>query len=669
MTEAPNRQNKEENDTAQPERNDQSIENDNDDLLDGEGDPSQDEAEPRPLTAEEILAREILIENRARQNNIFSALETSISEKRSIPTPPHKGFLSCAYLFVMDRQRLNEYREEKRAYREAQKELYDLERDKRSWLRLESELYDDGLKLEPEVGGIAGKIKDGTASKAEVKKFQKEISKISGRREAIDGAFARAVAVKIAVTPTEIKRPAFGSLERSSDPGLSPREREQAKKDEQEAEQKIVSRVVQGLLDEKKEERTLKDEIGEAGHWFTDDIESGYRAIFGKGNQRFAELTEKSKKIFLEQESTGSIAEVARAMVRIELIEEKIQGLNGAAISENPILVNQLVVALRVARLEQKNAEAKMTLAIEAASKQSLFEEVKQRTLAGVKQTVGRTVFATDESFIIDAETKMSEVILSGQNQLSETIVASWKAWNFAKRAGVGLAAGTVSLRKSFNEKFAQIIPESVRASEKVTEMTVVLTDLESKGLDAAEATKTINEVRRQAKENREKRLLEEVSEREKKNIVERKKVVDGMVAGMVGMLEISNKDKAKLSELYDKEGLSDEFLDKLVEKYQKTKLSIERKTIKAREDLRELQERREWLISLLDGAGAAAGETSAEEIEKELEGIDEDLERKFAEVYGAIGAITNEVRASVKNLEGDIERSLYSRILNSIAH
>lgn len=125
---------------------------------------------------------------------------------------------------------------------------------------------------------------------------------------------------------------------------------------------------------------------------------------------------------------------------------------------------------------------------------------------------------------------------------------------------------------------------------------------------------------------------------------------------------------RESLSGLYTEEGLSDDFLDRLVEGYQKTKLKIERQTIRAREDLAELNDRREWLISLFDRVAEGSTEIAVDEVERQLELIDSEIDRRTREAYDQIDMVTRDVRSKISSMEAEIERDLYEKILKSIA-
>jgi len=475
-------------------------------------------------TPEDVLELEAFLESRARESEVFRGLEKKLVELRGIKNPPEKGFLRCAYLFVMDPKRYDSYKDEKSTYKKAQKEIFDLEKDKRTWFKMETDLLEQSDEISKNIKQIAEKVAKGEASKAEVKKLQKDLARLSGKRDSIDIALSSTVAEKLGIERSSIDRPGWDWIDELGEAYL---EKERQGKKE----------VVLDIIKDLNPEVAIKN--------LADERSGIVSLLDGAGKRTLMDLSPESQQTFFIEESALSLRELALSRMRVEALTDKIKkGNDYELISQNPVVMSQMLVALRVAKLEEKAAEARVRMAIDKVSKRESLAELKGKVVSGIKQATGRKIFKTDDNFEIGAGTKIEEIILNGNNDLSARIAGVWKGWNATKIIGNRMAYGATSLRKSFNEKFVQIIPESAKASEKVEAMTDKLSHLEVKREESDDAIKVINEIRKQAKERREETLRKNAEAEESKNNLERKKAVDGMVAGMIGMLELSDQER-----------------------------------------------------------------------------------------------------------------------------
>ena len=629
-------------------------------------DPDHQNQEAVNDAPERVVERQKLIEGRARESKVFREIEERIHEKEKIQEPPQKSFLSRAYLFVMRREELEAYNKQQVEYREAQKELKELGSIRLTWVEKESKLYEQGLETGAAITEISDRIASGEASKREQAKAQKLIGKLVAKRDVLDTVFAQEVATRLGFEGFEpVVRPVWEGIDRR--PQLSEEDRQAEGREvfdfvdkEREAKAETVTRLQaeltpEGLPDKQEPEGLAK---------ILDKLK------LGEGEVRsLRDLSPKAQERFFMEEADGSLAELGTARAMMGLIQEEIRAKaeNGGS-SENPMEIFQLYTGLRAAKLSEHQAEAQVRNAIDRVSKGESLDEMKEKVVQKIKQTIGERVFLVDSGFEVTAETQLSELALSGQGALSEAVYRGWQDWNALRIMGHRAAHGVINIRRAFNQKFAEIIPESTAAAIKATTLTATLAEIDANKAEVTSAASSIDEIRRTALEQRREILESAIVERDRLTAEQRQKTVDSIIEGMIEMLAIPKQSKDELRRLYDREELGDEFLDSLLEYYQRSKLNLERKRQKAEAETAALAERREWLTGMVDRAAEGAVEMSVDEIEAELAEIDHEISEKTLAIQDRIDTIWRDYRSQIRNLEGQLDEAMYRSVLEGLA-
>lgn len=617
---------------------------------------------------ERVVERERTIESRARTSPVFREIEARIHEKEKVQAPPKKGILSQAYLWVMRRSELDAYREGKESYRLAQRELKRLNGLRESWITRESRLFDRGVEVAARVATISERIAGGEATKREQREVQKQLAKLAITRESIDVAFAQEIASELGLEnfqpvirpswePVD-RRPLTGEERASRDTGEVPRF------DFVAAEEEIKGKITEELVAE------LSPEALQGGRERDGLAGILEKLHLGGGEVRsLRDLSPAAQERFLLEEAPVSLASLASSRAMTAALQEEIARITGEGGSpENPLELHQIYTALRASKLSERQAEAQVRNAIDRVSKAESLEELKSKAIEKIKREVGNRVFLVKGGLEITAETRLSEIALSGSGALSEAVYRGWQDWNALRIIGHRTAHGAVNIRRAFNERFSALIPESNNAAIRAAELTVTLAKIDAKREDISEATDAIIEIKNQALERRHEILEDAIVERDRLTAEQRQKVVDGIVEGMIDMLDVPKQSKDKLRRSYQAEGLDDGFLDLLMEYYQRSRLNLERKRLKKEAELGDLEDRRQHLYSMLDRAAESVSEVSVEEIEDELAAIEHEISEKSLSIQDRQDAIWRDYRSQIRNLEGEISEELYQAILDQMS-
>jgi hypothetical protein len=624
--------------------------------------PSQE----RTTTPEEVIERQKTIEARARESKVFLALEERIHENENIPQPLHKGFLSRAYLFVMHREQLESYNKGQEDYRKAQRENKELDRLRLTWVERESKLYDQGFETGAKIIEISGRIATGEADKREQAKAHKLLGKLVAKREAIDIVFAQEVAARIGLENfTAVVRPVWEGID--TRPKLSEEERQ------------VEGREVFDFVDRERSAREaavrwLQTELTPDGLPVRPEQE-GLGGLLeklhlGAGETRsLRDLSPEAQRQFFMEEANGSLAELGGARALVTAIEGQVsdRAEDGGA-AENPLALFQLYTGLRTAKLAERQAEAQVRNALDRVSRGESLAEMKGKVVQKIKQAVGDKVFKVEDNFEVTAETRLGELALSGSGALSEAVYRGWQDWNALRIMGHRTAHGVVNLRRAFNQKFAQVIPESTEAAQKSLNLTATLAEIDARRGEVSEATDSITKIRRAALESR-RAVLEAMMAEEQQNVAEQERQnTDSIVEGMIFMLIITKQNKDELRRLYETEGLSDVFLDTLLEYYQRSKLNLERRKGRVEAEVAELSVRREWLWGIVGRAAEGAVDLSLDEIEQELTAIEHEIAEKTLAIQDRIDIIWRDYRAQMHLLEGQLDEEMYRAVLEKLA-
>jgi hypothetical protein len=617
-------------------------------------------------TAEDVVERQALVEGRARESKTFQALEAKIADKEKIQQPAQKGFLSRAYLWVMRRDELTRYQESQQEWHEAQKELKELNNIRKTWIDRETKIFERGAEVSAEISDICGRLVSGEVNKREQAKAQKLLSKLANQRQALDVVFAGEVASRIGLENFEpIVRPVWEGIDRR--PQLSENERQAEDREvfdfvdrERQAKEEAVRSLQAELTPDGLQERPEREGLAKL-------LE---KAGLGEGEVRsLRDLSPEAQARFFDEEAAGSLAELATARAMMTAVQEQInERAESDKASENPLAFLQLYTGLRAAKLAEHQAEAQVRNAIDRVSKGESLGELKEKTVQKIKQAIGDKVFLVDGNFEVTAETRLGELALSGNSALSEVVYRGWQDWNALRIMGHRTAHGVINLRRGFNEKFAELIPESTEAARKASALATTLAEIGARSSEVSGATDSIMEIRRTALEGRRAILEAALVERDRMSGEQRQQTVDNIVEGMIDMLAVPKQSKDKLRRVYVAEDLSDQFLDTLLEYYQRSKLNLERKRQKAEAEVSALEERREWLTGIIARAADGAAEISADEIERELAEIDHEISEKVLAIQDRIDIIYRDYRAQIRNLEDQLDGEMYRAVLEKLS-
>lgn len=608
-------------------------------------------------TPEEVVTQESLIESRARKSEVFTALEQKITEAESIQQPPKKGILSIAYLWATGRRgELDEYRGKRKAYNEAQKTLKELNKRRDGWLKKETDILVESSKLETEISELTTKMLSGEASKKEEKELQKQIAKLVSQREAINSIYAREVAAYLEVPVGETSQKEWSGIDRFTD---------EFREIEQNAKREAVRILQEELIPPEVEEGAPEENKKSS---FIDKLGIGV-----EGESSLRDLTPEAQKRFFSEEANGSLAELANARALLGSLKQEIDNrTKNGEIGREPTEMFQLYAALRVAKLGEKQAEAGVRLAIQRVAKSESLGEMKRQIVGGIKDKIGGKVFAVDSGFEIDADTSLSELVLNGDSDLAVAMATYWQGFNIARQAGQKVSSWAVGLRAGFNRKFAELIPESTNAAQKAASLTRTVANIEGNRSEVIDAIQEIHRIRSEAGDRRKAIVEAATVESERMTAEQRQKAVDSIVEGMIDMLNVPKQSKDKLRRMYSDEtkgGLSDEFMDTLLEYYQRSKLNLERKKKAAEAELAEVLDRREWLTGIIEGGIEDGGlDLPLEDIERELATIDEQIDERILSIQDKIDVISRNFRGQVRNLEDRLDEELYRGILSQIS-
>ena len=566
------------------------------------------------------------IEKKAQEfmasEGLGKAVYAKIGELEKHQSPPKKGFLSRVYLLVMDRKIYDDYVKEQDSYKKSQKDFGELRTLERGWFSHEQRFIAEAQRLEDKVLELTPKLVDGKLGRKEWKEIERAANRLALNRLALNESLLSKIADKVGYSG---QLPAFLEWE-----GISFGKEISGKGTGSEL-----------FKSEQVQKRMLLEKI-KIGKMFS---------------KEFTGLSKEYQDLFLKEEGGGSLRNLSEALVvRGEVIDSINKMIERGDFNENPLRIYQMMNFLKGSELEIKKREKAVSAAIRGYSFRESTLELGRKTKEGILKAFGDTIAKVDPGFEINYDTELKEIILNGHGKFARSISNIWEFKIAANFAANRTKWGLLGLRKTFNEGFEKLIPES-KAAQKIAILSEQIADLDGKRGDLDEILSYVVTTRSDAGA----RLRMRNKEAEKRVILR--------IINEITPTETRAKD---LKEKYKSEGLSAEFVSDFVTFCQIQKLMTGQKRIRIQRELKKVELDSEYIEKNTGKIKARIiDEMSGELLDmQELESQTLEAQLRIAErkLLDQEEALKRSVDEQIKQLRDKVEKGLYKKIRQVVA-
>lgn len=562
-----------------------------------------------------------------RNSELGKKIADQRQKQTSVEKPPKYNIAERAFLYLFKHKEYKKYIDKVDAKEIADKKLKELDRLESDWIRREAKLIVQAENYQKRLTELISQKHERILSKTEQRELDKITNHLLILRKNIDEKLLPRLAQKAGITDYKSAEiPWEGLVENET---LQDNERAEKIK----------------ILDKIKKDKEL------------------YKLFMG--------LKPETQDLFLREQAGESLRETALAIVRRDMALESLDKLlkdNGYI--DDPNKLYQLVAILKLSEnavlaSEESIKDQLKSYAFRQSNKE-LVREVKGR----IKKTLGK-VLETYQNFEIDYDTSVKEIILHGNNELSEVISGTMELAELSRVAANRTAKGarlTQRLSHRGMDKFLRVREGYLIKEKEISEKIAVLDVKFNENQEMLDHIRSRN-IRPKKKGPALKEYVESlIPEGTKKDEIRRAVVTKilGDVSldslGLRGMLsqaetrEIGLGQK-ELFERYNKEGFTIGFSDDLTDFIEQTIGIMEKIKTEVEQKLREIETQKQRAEGDLD----REEEKIADEWSHDQEFNQEDYKRMLVErerlLTGKIHSLQSNLRLRVTALEGRVEK------------